>query len=257
MSEPTQPGLRVERRDAATWLVLDRPQRRNALTVELVGTLTDAIAATDPEGTAAIVITGEPPAFCAGGDLVDLGAVADQGALAVSDAVYGRFHRLLAAIAAAPVPVVAAVNGVALGAGLDLALACDLRYAAADATFASSWITVGLVPGMGGAHLLTQAVGATRAAELVLLGRPIDADVALQWGLVNGIAEPDRLAATVDAVVAVLAALPPAGLRRSKAALRRARDHGMADELATLGAVQGTLLTGSEFRAATERFRKP
>jgi 2-(1,2-epoxy-1,2-dihydrophenyl)acetyl-CoA isomerase len=257
MTEPAGPGLRVERRGAAAWLILDRPHRRNALTVDLVRALADELAVVGTTDVRAVVVTGAPPAFCAGGDLEDLGAVAERGALAVSDVIYGQFHRLLGAIAATPVPVIAAINGPALGAGFDLALACDLRYAATDATLASSWINVALVPGMAGAHLLTRTVGPARAAELVLLGRPISADVALQWGIVNGVVDATRLDDAVTEVVTTLAALSPAALQRSKAALRRARDQGMAEELATLGAVQGALLTGTDFRVATERFRKP
>jgi len=249
--------LEVEQRGPVRWLRLARPHRRNALTVDLVRQLGDAVlaAGADP-AVRAIALTGAPPVFCAGGDLTDLGAVAERGALAVSDVVYGQFHRLVRALAEVPVPVVAAVNGPALGAGLDLAMACDLRVAADTAVFASSWISVGLVPGMGGAHLLTAAVGSTRASELVLLGRQVDAAQALDWGLVNEVVDGGRLAARVDEIGAALAGLSAPAVSRSKASLRRAIADGLAAELATLGAVQGSLLTSDEFRTATARFRR-
>jgi len=130
--------------------------------------------------------------------------------------------------------VIAAVNGPAIGAGLDLALVCDLRLAARDAQFVSSWITVGLVPGMGGAFLLPRAIGSTRAAGALLLGQPIMA----------------------EQVVATIAALPATAVARTKAAMRRSIYAGFDQELATLGATQGALLTGADFAAAVTRFRR-
>jgi 2-(1,2-epoxy-1,2-dihydrophenyl)acetyl-CoA isomerase len=246
-----------EQRGAARWLRLSRPERRNALTVDLVRRLADAVdaAVADP-AVRAIVLTGAPPAFCSGGDLADLGAVAERGALAVSEVVYREFHRLVRTLADTSVPVVAAVNGPALGAGLDLAMACDLRVASTAAVFTSSWIKVGLVPGMGGAHLLSRAVGATRATEMVLLGRPVSPQRALDWGLVNDVAEPEDLGARVQALVEEIAALPAAALDRSKASLRRALSLGFEQELAVLGSTQGALLTSEDFRSASSRFRR-
>lgn len=233
----------MERREAGLWLVLDRPQRRNALTLELVGALIDALTE-PPDDVRAVVLTGTGPAFCSGGDRADLVSVAAQGPIAVTDVVYARFQGLVRAIAAAEVPVIAAVNGPALGAGFDLSLACDLRVAAEEATFESAWVKLGLVPGLGGAHMLTRMAGATRAAELVLLGRPITAAQALEWGLVNAVVPAGDLAGHAAAMVATLASRSRPAVARSKAALRRARDAGMAEEFATLGAVQSSLAAG-------------
>ncbi|GAA5039937.1 2-(1,2-epoxy-1,2-dihydrophenyl)acetyl-CoA isomerase [Thermocatellispora tengchongensis] len=247
-------GLRVERRDAGMWVVLDRPHRRNALTLDLAGALIDALSG-PPDDVRAVVLTGTGPAFCSGGDRADLVAVAAQGPIAVTDVVYARFQGLVRVIAAAEVPVIAAVNGPALGAGFDLSLACDLRVAAAEATFDCSWVVkVGLVPGMGGAHMLTRTAGATRAAELVLLGRPIGAREALEWGLVHAVVPADDLIGHVSGMVAALAGRPRPALARAKAALRRARDAGMAEEFATLGAVRSSLAAGLDLeRWATVR----
>jgi 2-(1,2-epoxy-1,2-dihydrophenyl)acetyl-CoA isomerase len=236
-------------------LTLNRPARRNALTRDLVARLADRFTALAGEGARAVVLAGGPPVFCAGGDLVDLGVIADAGAIAVTDTVYGQFHRLVRALSEAPFPVVAAIDGAALGAGLDLALACDLRVATARSTFASSWIGVGLVPGMGGAYLLTQAIGSARAHEMVLLGEPVSADIALSWGLINRLVGEDDLDGAVAALTDRMTGLPTAALARSKASLRRAGESGLAAELATMGAVQGALLTGPEFAARTEAFR--
>jgi len=250
-------GLSVEQREAVRWLRLDRPERRNALTVDLVRRLGDAVLEAGADASVrVIVLTGAPPVFCAGGDLADLGAVAEQGALAVSEVVYGQFHRLVQALARVPVPVIAAVNGAALGAGLDLAMACDLRVAVPTAVFASSWIDVGLVPGMGGAHLLSRAVGSTRASEMVLLGRRVGADEALSWGLVNEVVDGEALDVRVAEIGARLTSLSATALSRSKASLRRALADGFEAELAVLGATQGSLLTSQDFRDATARFRR-
>ncbi|HEX3955141.1 MAG TPA: enoyl-CoA hydratase/isomerase family protein [Trebonia sp.] len=250
-----QDALLEERTGDVVRLTLNRPARRNALTRDLVARLADRLTALGAEGPRAVILAGGPPVFCAGGDLVDLGGIADTGAIAVTDTVYGQFHRLVRALSEAPFPVVAAIDGAALGAGLDLALACDLRVATTRSTFASSWIGVGLVPGMGGAYLLTQAVGSARAHEMVLLGAPVSATTALSWGLISRLVEEEELDGAVAALTERLAGLPAAALARSKASLRRAAESGLAAELATMGAVQGALLTGHEFAARTEAFR--
>jgi 2-(1,2-epoxy-1,2-dihydrophenyl)acetyl-CoA isomerase len=250
-----EPSLLIQQRDSALWLTLNRPRKRNALTLELVDSLIDAV--TDrPSGVAAIVLAGSPPAFCAGGDIDDLDGVAAGGPIAVVDLVYGRFQRLVSAIASAPVPVIAAVDGPAVGGGFDLALSCDLRVATPAAEFASSWISLGLVPGMGGAHMLTRLIGASRAAEVTLLARRVNASQAEQWGLVNAVVAPANLKSYVTELTDVLGAWSQPALARTKAALRRARDAGLAEELTTLGAMQGVLSGRPEFRAATEPFRR-
>lgn len=249
-------GLTTERRGEGLLLRLDRPTRRNALTVGLVQALATAVEGASADGVRAIVLTGSPPAFCAGGDLPELAGIAAQGALAVADVIYGNFHRLVRALTRSPLPVIAAVNGPAMGAGLDLAMSCDLRLASQTASFASSWVTVGLVPGMGGAHLLPRLVGSGRAAEALLLGTPIDPERALAWGLVNEVLPGDELLNRADELVAAIAALPSSAVSRTKAALRRSLDVGLEAELATMGATQGTLLTGPDFQRAAARFMR-
>jgi len=247
-------GLAVEQRETTLWLTLARPERRNALTVELVEAIGDALAEADVRGTVrAAVLTGAGTAFCAGGDLPSLAGLAAAGARSATDAIYSRFHRMVALLGSVSFPVIAAVNGPAMGAGLDLALACDLRVAASGARFASSWINVGLVPGMGGAHLLTRAVGATRAAELVLLGRTVDAATALSWGLVNSVVPGEDLLAEAGAVADRFAELNKAAVHSSKASLRRAGLPAFETELAAMGAVQGGLLASEEFQEFAER----
>ena len=184
-------------------------------------------------------------------------SVAREGGAAATELVYKSGHASIRALHDCPVPVLAAVNGPALGGGLDLALACDLRIATPEARFASSWVRMGLVPATGGAHALPRIVGAGRAAELLLLGRTIGADVALAWGLVSEVVEAPELANRIDAIAAEVAALPEAAVRLTKATFRRELDDGLDAELDILAAQQGELLTSEEFRARAARFAKP
>ncbi|WP_054679803.1 enoyl-CoA hydratase/isomerase family protein [Microbacterium sp. No. 7] len=248
--------VRIEDAGEIRLLVLDRSERRNALTVGTVDALRAAVTGARGAGARAVVIAGEGPSFCAGGDLPSLQAIAAEGSAIVSDAIYTSFHGLVRAIRDAPVPVIAAVNGHALGAGLDLALSCDLRYAAPDAQFESTWLKVGLIPGMAGAHRLPEVIGSGRAAEMLLLGRRVDAETALAWGLVNGIAADGDVRGLAVETARRLALLPPLALQRTKAAFRRRVDHGLEEEFATLGAQQGQLLTSPEFAEATARLSR-
>ncbi|MET0199821.1 MAG: enoyl-CoA hydratase-related protein [Rhodococcus fascians] len=239
-------------------VTINRPERRNALTVDLVDELVAAIAGADGAEARAIVIAGAPPAFCAGGDLPSLSALAAQGSTVATDAIYRSFHGLVRALRDTPLPVIAAVSGPAFGAGLDLALCCDLRIAASDALFESTWIKAGLVPGMGGAHHLPHVVGSARAAQMLLAGKRIDARTALEWGLVSEVVDGD-VTARAAALAEEIARLPRLALARTKASLRRGIDHGLDEELAVMGAQQGQLLIGDEFLKATARLggKKP
>lgn len=231
-------------------VTINRPERRNALTVEVVDELIVAVRGAETAGLRAVVLTGTPPAFCAGGDLPSLSALAQQGSVVASDAIYRSFHGLVRTLRDSPLPVIAAVAGPAFGAGLDLALCCDLRIAAADARFESTWIKAGLVPGMGGAHHLPNLIGGARAAQMLLVARRVDAPTALDWGLVSEIAEGD-VVARAEELAEQIAELPRLALARTKASLRRALARGLDEELAVMGAQQGQLLVSEEFLAVT------
>jgi 2-(1,2-epoxy-1,2-dihydrophenyl)acetyl-CoA isomerase len=239
-------------------LPLNRPEKRNALNLPLVLALSEAIEEAPERFTdaSAIVITGAGSAFCSGGDLPELSAVAATGALEVTTVIYSHFHRLVRAVSKAPLPVIAAVNGPALGAGFDLALVCDLRVASDEAVFASSWIGAGLIPGMGGALWLTRMLGASRAADLVLTGRRVAAREALELGLVRDVTAAGDLASAAAALAQEMAALPRTALALSKAALRRSLDTTAESELAVLAGQQGGLLTAPEFAQRMTKFRR-
>lgn len=234
-------------------LAINRPQARNALDVATAQALAAQIRQPG-EGVRAIVITGTGPAFCAGGDLAYLRNVMKHGSLKATDSIYDNFQALIRAMLMSKVPLVAAVNGPALGAGLDLALACDLRVAAHSAKFASSWIRMGLATGMGGSWLLARAIGGTRAAEMLLLGEAIPAERAEQIGLINRVVPDDGLMDAVLEMTGKLAGLSARGLWATRASLRRSLDSGLDAELQLLASVQGGLLASEEFGQAAEKF---
>jgi enoyl-CoA hydratase len=180
--------VRSETLDGVALLTLSYPARRNALNLELSRLLADAVAATvaDP-GVGAVVVTGEDPAFCAGGDLDEL-AGADAETL---HAVYAGFL----AVAACPLPTIAAVNGAAVGAGLNLALAADVRLAGPRARFDTRFLPLGLHPGGGCTWMVQRAVGPQVAAALTLFGEVVDAAEAQRLGLVLRAVDDVRAAA--------------------------------------------------------------
>jgi enoyl-CoA hydratase len=204
-------AVRTEITDRVAVLTLSYPERRNALNIELSAKLVDAVSTVAADdGVGAIVITGEDPAFCAGGDLSEL-AKADPATL---HTVYAGFL----AIARCPLPTIAAVNGAAIGAGLNLALACDLRLAGPRARFDARFLQLGLHPGGGYTWMLQRLVGPQAAAALTLFGEVVGADEAARIGLVHRVAA-DVVAAAVE-LAQRAAAAPRELVVTTKATLR-------------------------------------
>ena len=191
-----------EREGRVAVLTLSDPGRRNALSLELSGQLAQAIAECDrDESVHAVVITGAPPAFCAGADRGALAAAGRSGSEADLRGIYAGFL----AVANAALPTVAAVNGPAVGAGLNLALACDLRLVGPGAVFDARFLQLGIHPGGGMTWLAQRAVGWQTAAALALFGEPLDAAEAVRTGLAHRLIDTDgdpRSPAAHEAVVA-------------------------------------------------------
>ncbi|HLU56416.1 MAG TPA: enoyl-CoA hydratase [Pseudonocardia sp.] len=203
--------VRTKTTDGVAVLTLSNPERRNALNIELSRKLADAVrAATADDAVGAIVVTGEDPAFCAGGDLSEL-ATADPETL---HTVYAGFI----AVAECPLPTIAAVNGAAVGAGLNLALACDLRLAGPRARFESRFLQLGLHPGGGYTWMVQRVLGPQGAAALTLFGEVVDAAEAERIGLVHRVAD-DVVGAAVE-LAARAAAAPRDLVRTTKSTLR-------------------------------------
>jgi enoyl-CoA hydratase/carnithine racemase len=207
--------IRLEREGRVARLVLDRPAKLQALTLAMIGAL-DAHCATlegDAQVRAVLVHSTTPRAFCAGADVHEWSALGAEG-------MWRRWiaegHRVFGRLAALPMPTVAAIDGMAFGGGLELALSCDLRVASSAARFALPEVKIGIVPGWGGAGRLAALVGASRAKQMALTGTPIDADTALRWGLVNEVVEPDALQTRALALAEAIAAGPRLAVQVTK-----------------------------------------
>lgn len=220
--------VHVRHEGAAAILTLDDPKRRNILSVALCRGLSAAVAAANAdERVKAIVITGAAPAFCAGANLDDLQAAAG-GETDALHAVYQSFMD----VAESDLPTIAAVNGAAIGAGLNLALACDIRLASEDALFDTRFLKIGLHPGGGHGWMLLRAVGWAEAARMLLLARQIRAEEAREIGLVQQVVPAEQLVETALGLAAGTEALPRDLLMRTKASLRlaaRAEHRAMFD----------------------------
>lgn len=221
----------VDNRGAWRILTLNRPERMNAFTAEMHRALAAALddAAAD-EGCRAVLLTGAGRGFCAGQDLsevtVESGAAPDLGAT-----IETFYNPLVRRIRALQKPVVCAVNGTAAGAGANIALACDLVLAARSAKFIQSFAKIGLVPDSGGTWLLPRLVGDARARGLALLGEPLAADTAADWGLIWRAVDDDRLRAEAEALTARLAAEPTQGFALTKQALAHAATNSLDAQL--------------------------
>lgn len=181
----------------------DRPDARNAMTPAAARELHDAIEAAGERDVRALVITGSGGSFCAGGDLEAMrerNETPDEASRRVQETLNANVRAILSA----PFPVIAKVNGDAIGAGTNLAAACDFAYADADARFGEAFVNVGLVPDTGGTVLLPRLVGLRRAKELTMTGRLFDADEAASMGLINGALSGDALDERVDELLETL-----------------------------------------------------
>ncbi len=199
-------------------LTLNKPDKFNAFDREMVNEWADAFERLAADHAVhAIVVTGAGKAFCAGGDLATLGE--DVGPLARKEFLRDHVHRVQRAMRDVPQPVIAMINGAAMGAGFDMALLCDLRIAADEAKIGEAYVNLGLVPGDGGAWLLDRLVGPARALELLWTGKVLTGAEAADWGLVNQSVPGDELAQTTYALAEKLATGPQLAQRLIKRAV--------------------------------------
>ena len=224
----TYETIQFERSGHVARITLNRPDRLNSFTRAMHGELRDALA--DLGDARVVVLTGAGRGFCAGQDLNDR-AVAPGEAVDLGETVEESWNPLIRTLAALPQPVIARVNGVAAGAGANIALACDLVIAAKSAKFIQSFSALGLIPDSGGSWHLPRLVGQARALGLALTGEPLPAEKAAEWGLIWKAVEDDALDAEVDAVAAKLATLPPLGLAAIKSIVRSSWSRNLDQEL--------------------------
>lgn len=203
-------SLISQRENQIAVLILNRPAKLNALSTELIGELSDALArlVTDDD-LRALILTGAGDAFCAGTDISELTKLTEAEAIETSR----RGQKICDQIESFPVPVIAAINGVAAGGGCELALACHLRIASTTATFSLPETRLGLVPAYGGTQRLSRDIAVARALEMMLAGKQIDATAALEFGLLNRVVEPDELLVAAGELASGIAALAPLAIR--------------------------------------------
>jgi len=209
-------------------ITLNRPDRLNSFTKAMHAELKDALA--NLGDARVVILTGAGRGFCAGQDLNDR-AVAPGEAVDLGETVEASWNPLVRTLATLPQPVIARVNGVAAGAGANIALACDLVIAAKSAKFIQSFAALGLIPDSGGSWHLPRLVGQARALGLALTGEPLPAEKAADWGLIWKCVDDDQLDSETDALAARLAALPPLGLAAIKAIIRTTGARTLDQEL--------------------------
>jgi enoyl-CoA hydratase/carnithine racemase len=204
---------------------IDRAPRMNALGVETVRQLLDAISAV--ADARIVLIRGTGRAFCAGADLKERAGMGAEARLAHNRAI----NAMADALEALPMPTIAVINGLALGGGLEIALTCDLRFAASSASLGLTEARMGAIPGGGGTQRLPRLIGTARAMKMMLAGEPIDAATAGSWGLVEEVVADDALDATVLAYASVVASRSPRTTRLLKRVVRAGLEQSLADGL--------------------------
>ena len=224
----------IERAGAVATVTVDRPKVLNALNADTVRALTSVFAGLrQDEDVRAVVLTGAGDrAFIAGADIGELARLTPQTARALTDAG----HRMCDLIEGLGKPVVAAVNGYALGGGCEVAMACTCRVAARTAKLGLPEITLGIIPGYGGTQRLPRLVGRGRALEMMLTGAPVTAEEACRIGLVNRVVEPDELRAEALGLATAIAAQAPEAVRR----ILDVVDHGLGVSMADATALEAT-----------------
>jgi enoyl-CoA hydratase/carnithine racemase len=233
----------VDRRGHVETWTLNRPEERNPISdADMVRAIVAGVDRVNTDtGIRAVVLTGAGSAFSAGGNVKHMAEQRGMfgGAPHVQrDAYRYGIQQIPVAMDRCEVPVVAAVNGPAVGAGLDLALMCDLRIASESAFFAESFVKLGIIPGDGGAWFLPRVVGAARAAEMALTGDRVDAATALEWGLVSRVVPAEELLPASHALADRVAVNPPHAVRMAKKLLRESRHQSLSAHLELSAAMQ-------------------
>ena len=236
-------------------ITLNRPQSLNSFNEDMHRALQSALDRIESDRSLRVLqLTGAGRGFCAGQDLNDR-RVQPGGAAPDLGATLERYYNpLILRLRRLPLPIVCAVNGVAAGAGANLALACDIVLAARSARFIQSFCKLGLVPDSGGTWILPRLVGSARAAGLALLGEPLDAPRAAEWGLIWRCVEDGELLREADALATHFAAQPTAGLARIKRALQASQSATLAEQLDLERDLQRASGASADYREGVSAF---
>ena len=248
-----------EARDGVVTLTLNDPETRNAISeLPMIDALIGALREADrDQKTRAVILTGAGSVFSSGGNVKKMRpgmGLVDEEPVGTRDNYRQGIQRIPLAFESLDVPVIAAVNGAAIGAGCDLAMMCDIRIAAQSAIFAESFVKVGLVPGDGGAWLLPRIVGQSKAYEMALTGDRIDAAEALQCGLVSKVTADDALLEEAQALARRIAANPAKAVRMTKRLLKEGRAASLGTLLELSAAMQALVHTTADHDEAVAAF---
>ncbi|MGH8252342.1 MAG: 2-(1,2-epoxy-1,2-dihydrophenyl)acetyl-CoA isomerase PaaG [Steroidobacteraceae bacterium] len=217
--------------DAIARLTLNRPERLNSFNGEMHAELRDALARVAADGARVLVLTGAGRGFCAGQDLGERQVAADGGRADLGESIERNYKPLVLALRGLPLPVIAAVNGVAAGAGASIALACDIVIAARSAVFIQAFCRLGLLPDSGATWFLPRLVGNARALGLAMTRERLGAAEAAEWGLIWRCVDDAVFAAAVDRLAGELAAAPTTGILRTREAILGAWQRTLAEQL--------------------------
>ena len=232
-------------------ITLNRPDRLNSFTAKMHGELREVLA--NLGDARVVVLTGAGRGFCAGQDLNDR-AVAPGEAVDLGETVQACWNPLVRTLTSLPQPVIARVNGVAAGAGANIALACDIVVAAKSAKFIQSFSAIGLIPDSGGTWVLPRLVGQARALGLALTGDPLPAEKAAEWGLIWKAVDDDQLDPEVDAIAHKLASLPPLGIAAIKDMIRSSWQYSLDEELERQAGAMRRLGFTEDYREGVSAF---
>jgi len=246
------PLIITERRGSVKIIRLNRSEKFNALTREMILTLSDTFSNLESDADLrAIILTGAgDKAFCAGTDINELALLTRDEAVEVSE----RGQALCSQIESSPVPVIAAVNGFATGGGCELALACHIRLASPSARFSLPESKIGVVPGYGGTQRLAREVGNGRALEMMLTGKTVEAEAALQMGLISRLASSDGLLTEAEALANEIGRLAPLAIRACLKAVTLGTELPLAEGLALEAKIFASLFTTEDMREGTRAF---
>jgi 2-(1,2-epoxy-1,2-dihydrophenyl)acetyl-CoA isomerase len=247
--------IRFEVRERVARITLNRPNRLNSFTTQMHGELRDALARVATNGDARVLLlTGEGRAFCAGQDLSDRAVAPGAVPVDLGASIEENYRPLVLALRDLPLPVVCAVNGVAAGAGANIALACDIVIATKSASFIQAFCRIGLIPDSGSTFFLPRLVGMARAMGLAMLGDKLSAEQAAAWGLIWKCVGDAEFAATTQALLAQLADAPTAGLAAIKRALYASAGNTLAQQLDAERDAQRALGYSADYREGVAAF---
>jgi Enoyl-CoA hydratase/carnithine racemase len=248
--------VKYELQDAVAIITMNRPEALNALSLQLTRDLRAAIERAVSDKARAVVLTGEGRAFCSGGDLREMRKMWEtEGRIeAFLEEPLRALHEVILLIRETPIPFIAAVNGVCAGAGTNFALACDMIFAADNATFNEAFVRIGLSPDCGGSFFLPRAVGEKLAAEMFMTGETVSAERAAQIGMINRVVEADKLMSETLQMARRLAQAPTASIGRIKKMLNASYSNNLAEQLRLEHEMQIESGRGDDFKEGVQAF---